>query len=107
RCRETDAEMAVAMAENVARDDEQVVADGLGHEVATGSPGSLGKEVKCTAGLYQFEALAQALADAIPLRAVVGDDAGHVEIRRGDARILYHAGGTDESELLELDHLLD
>ena len=37
----------------------------------------------------------------------VGDDAGNILVPGNDARVLHHAWGADEAELLKFDHLVD
>src|SRR5262249_37598252 len=52
-------------------------------------------------------AILQSLVDTIALAVIVGDMVGDVVIPGGDPSVLHHARSTDETELLQLDHLLD
>ena len=70
-----DAEVGVAAAEDVAGDDEQVVADRLGDELGAGAPrGASGRGRTPRPASASSKRSLQARDDAVALAAVVGDD---------------------------------
>ena len=78
-----DAEMRVAFAEDVAGDDQHIVLDRLGDELAGGcAGGGLGEDVERAFGLDDFELSAQPLEHQIALAAIRGDGIVHRHIQR-------------------------
>src|SRR4051812_30562088 len=75
-----DAKMSVLPAESLAGNQQQVVVDGLGHELGRRLTGSAGKDVKGPFRLDQLIAVLQALINPISFPPVSFDDAGQVAI---------------------------
>src|SRR5262249_2307918 len=98
-------EMAVSAAERVPGDNYQVIVESLGHEFAGRAPRGLRKRIEGAFRLDYFEAVFQSLVEPVAFAVVVGDNGGHVIIPGDYARVLDHARGADEAELLKLDHL--
>src|SRR5262249_36888432 len=99
-----DAEMSVGAAEGRAGDEQEIVADGFGDEVAAAASRRLGEEIERPARLDEVVDAAQAIAQVVALAAIVGDEPGDGVIARagGQRAVLHHAGSADERKLLEL-----
>src|SRR4051812_43533161 len=101
----TEAKVRVRLAEDIARNDEELIADRLGHELGGGAPRRFREHVKRTARLLQFETVLEALIKPVALAVIIRDDAGHVVIPGRDTSVLHNARRADKAELLQLDHL--
>src|SRR5262245_4688965 len=99
--------MRVVAAEGDSGNDEQVVANRLGHELAGRAPGRLWEYVKRSLGLDDLEAIRQSTINAVAFAAVVGHDRGNVEVPRRYPRVLHHAWGAHERELLQRAHFFN
>jgi hypothetical protein len=92
--------MRIAFAEDVSRNEQQIIADRFGDKFAAAAVRRFGKSVKRPLRTNQLETILQALVDAIAFLAIVGDDGGPILIPGGDAGVLHHARRTHEGELL-------
>src|SRR5262245_44657074 len=99
--------MGVAPAEDVAWDNEQVVADSLCYELRCGPPRGSRKRVEGTLRAGELELVAKGVYNQLPLAAVCLDLLSQVLSPRDSPRMLNDARGTHETELLEFRHFLD
>ncbi len=106
-----DAEMGVAVGEDIAGDDEDVFVDGAFDEVGAGDfAGDFGEDIEGAAGWVDFEKIGEAADDAVAFFAVGVDVGLHVDAAgegRAECSVLHHRGGADEGVLLELGHLVE
>src|SRR5665213_2384129 len=103
-----DAEVSVALAEDVAGDNKHVVFDGLGDEF-TGrcAGGGLGENVEGALGLHDLKPGRKARDDQIAVSAVRYHGISHRHVQRLECRILQRGWGAHERILLKLGHLRD
>src|SRR5437870_3362607 len=99
--------MRVLIAEDVAGDNQQIVADGFGDKLACRTPRRFGEYVESAAGTHDLKSVLEAGIHKIALPTVGGGELRSVAIQGSNACILNNARGADERELLELDHLFD
>src|SRR5262245_54754473 len=103
----TDAEVSVLAAESAARNDQQVIADRLGDEVAARAPGRLREQIERPAGLLKLIQTLETVAQQIALVLVCLHEWRDVAVPGRHAGVLHDARGADIRALLELDHLFD
>src|SRR6185312_8338415 len=101
------AEVRVAMAEYRTGNDEQVVADGLGDELAAGAPRGFREEVERAARNRKIVTIGETLNNHVALAAILGNPGGSIAIESRDAAGLHHARSANVGELLQLGHLVD
>ena len=99
--------MAVFPAKDIAGNDQQVVTNGLGHEVAARPPRSFREDVERSSRLYNFKVILQAFVKPVAFLPIGRGKRAGIDFQRRDPGVLDHAGSADKAELLKLDHLLD
>src|SRR2546427_10045927 len=105
--RVANAKMPVLIAEDVAGDNQQIVADGFGDKLACGTPRGFGEYVESAAGIRYLKSVLEAGIHKIALPTIGVGELGSVAIQGSDACILNNARSANERELLEFDHLFD
>src|SRR5438105_7348426 len=95
-----EAKMAIFPAKNIAGNDQQLVANGLGHEVAARAPGSFREDVKRPSWLHDFEVSLQRFVQPVAFVPIGRGKRARIDVQGRDPRVLNHAGSADEAELL-------
>src|SRR5262245_42930644 len=96
--------MRVSSAENVSRDDEQILSNGLLNELRGRFARRFGIKIKRATGLRKLIDPPERIGQEISLPAIVGDDGGDVKIQCRHTRVLNDTWCTNERELLQFRH---
>ena len=104
----TNTEMRIPLAENIARNDEDIIVDGFCDK--RGGTGvfvrGLNEHIEGPARLSNFEAVAKFIQHSVPLNAVVVNITAHIFIEGRQDGHLKRGRRTDESVLLDHEHFL-
>src|SRR5262249_1682679 len=93
--------------EDITRDQKEIPLNRLCDKFCAAPPWCLRKHVKRALRPGQLEPVLYSAIKAVPLLAVPSDIARHVLVQSPNADMLYHTRRANETELLQLDHLLD
>ena len=99
--------MGVPVAEYVAGNEHQVLANRGFEEFLTGSPGQFWKQIKRTAGSSDFVVILQPFVHQIPFVAVGINMPVDIRVECSHSSVLGRVRRADKCELLQLDHRID